>query len=88
MMSDSSGGDLSDVDDFGDLEMIMQQVQAEQEEEEAKRVMVDSSEISVYRRESVRIQGDVGFDGFALTVLDSVEVDKMLGLLDVHWSLN
>ncbi|GKD34582.1 hypothetical protein Tco_1250091, partial [Tanacetum coccineum] len=37
MMSDSSGGDLSDVDDFGDLEMIMQQVQAEQEEE-AKRV--------------------------------------------------
>ncbi|GKD55055.1 hypothetical protein Tco_1288442, partial [Tanacetum coccineum] len=32
-----NGGDLSDVDDFGDLEMIMQQVQAEQEEEEAKR---------------------------------------------------
>ncbi|GKB67817.1 hypothetical protein Tco_0929229 [Tanacetum coccineum] len=38
MMSDSSGGDLSDVDDFDDLEMIMQQVQAEQEEEEAERV--------------------------------------------------
>ncbi|GJR73709.1 ALP1-like protein [Tanacetum coccineum] len=34
MMSDSSGGNLSDVDDFDDLEMIMQQVQAEQEEEE------------------------------------------------------
>ncbi|GJZ99279.1 hypothetical protein Tco_0671830, partial [Tanacetum coccineum] len=27
MMSDSSGGDLSDIDDFDDLEMIMQQVQ-------------------------------------------------------------
>ncbi|GKE75264.1 hypothetical protein Tco_1537305, partial [Tanacetum coccineum] len=39
MMSDSSGGDLSDIDDFDDLEMIMQQVQAEQEEEEeAERV--------------------------------------------------
>ncbi|GKA42751.1 retrovirus-related pol polyprotein from transposon TNT 1-94 [Tanacetum coccineum] len=40
MMSDSNGGDLSDVDDFDDLEMIMQQVQAEQEEEEeeAERV--------------------------------------------------
>nr|GFA25718.1 hypothetical protein [Tanacetum cinerariifolium]GFA29669.1 hypothetical protein [Tanacetum cinerariifolium] len=39
MMSYSSGGDLSDVDDFDDLEMIMQQVQAEQEEEEeAERV--------------------------------------------------
>nr|GEZ22604.1 hypothetical protein [Tanacetum cinerariifolium] len=39
-MSDSSGGDLSDVDDFDDLEMIMKQVQAEQEEEEeaAERV--------------------------------------------------
>ncbi|GJS99376.1 peptidyl-prolyl cis-trans isomerase CYP40-like protein [Tanacetum coccineum] len=34
MMSDSSGGDLSDVNDFDDLEMIMQQVQAEKEEEE------------------------------------------------------
>ncbi|GJR75317.1 ALP1-like protein [Tanacetum coccineum] len=38
MMSDSSGGDLSDIDDFDDLEMIMQQVQAGQEEEEAERV--------------------------------------------------
>ncbi|GJW83526.1 hypothetical protein Tco_0156671 [Tanacetum coccineum] len=38
MMSDSSGGDLSDIDDFDDLDMIMQQVQAEQEEEEAERV--------------------------------------------------
>ncbi|GKE13171.1 hypothetical protein Tco_1416722 [Tanacetum coccineum] len=38
MMSDSSGGDLSDIDDFDDLDMIMQQAQAEQEEEEAERV--------------------------------------------------
>nr|GEU54225.1 hypothetical protein [Tanacetum cinerariifolium] len=36
-MSDSSGGDLSDVDDFDDLKMIMQQVQAEQEEAERVR---------------------------------------------------
>nr|GEW47669.1 hypothetical protein [Tanacetum cinerariifolium] len=38
-MSDSHGGDLSDVDDFDDLEMIMQQDQSEQQqEEEAERV--------------------------------------------------
>nr|GEY11852.1 hypothetical protein [Tanacetum cinerariifolium] len=43
MMSDSSGGELSDVDDFDDLEMIMQQVQAEQEEEEAERVRPDAT---------------------------------------------
>nr|GEU34577.1 hypothetical protein [Tanacetum cinerariifolium] len=34
MISDSYGGDLSDVDDFDDLEMIMQQVQLEQQQEE------------------------------------------------------
>nr|GEV52848.1 hypothetical protein [Tanacetum cinerariifolium] len=33
MMSDSSGGGLSDLDDIDDLEMIMQQVQREQEQE-------------------------------------------------------
>ncbi|GJR31087.1 ALP1-like protein isoform X1 [Tanacetum coccineum] len=34
-----NGGDLSDVDDFDDLEMIMQQVQSEQhQEKEAERV--------------------------------------------------
>nr|GEX45295.1 hypothetical protein [Tanacetum cinerariifolium] len=33
MMSDSDGGDFSDVDDFDDLEMIMQQVQSEQQQE-------------------------------------------------------
>ncbi|GJY55543.1 ALP1-like protein isoform X1 [Tanacetum coccineum] len=39
MMSDSDGGDLSDVDDFDDLDMIMRQVQSEQQqEEEAERV--------------------------------------------------
>nr|GEW70347.1 hypothetical protein [Tanacetum cinerariifolium] len=38
MMSDSDGGDLSDVDDFVDLDMIMRQVQSEQQqEEEAER---------------------------------------------------
>ncbi|GJV49451.1 hypothetical protein Tco_1439663 [Tanacetum coccineum] len=35
MMSDSSGGGLSDLDDIDDLEMIMQEVQSEQEQEEA-----------------------------------------------------
>nr|GEU81537.1 hypothetical protein [Tanacetum cinerariifolium] len=39
MMSDSDGGDLSDVDDFDDLEMIMQQVLSEQQQqEEGERV--------------------------------------------------
>ncbi|GJZ18560.1 ALP1-like protein [Tanacetum coccineum] len=39
MMSDSDGGDLSDVDDFDDFEMNMQQVQSEQQQEqEAERV--------------------------------------------------
>nr|GEY86764.1 hypothetical protein [Tanacetum cinerariifolium] len=39
MMSDSYGGDFSDVDDFDDLVIIMQQVQSEQQqEEEAERV--------------------------------------------------
>ncbi|GJR32231.1 integrase, catalytic region, zinc finger, CCHC-type containing protein [Tanacetum coccineum] len=38
MMSDSDGGDLSDVNDFDDLDMIMRQVQSEQQQEEAERV--------------------------------------------------
>ncbi|GJT98937.1 ALP1-like protein [Tanacetum coccineum] len=39
MMSDSNGGGLSDLDDISDLEMITQQVRAEQEqEEEAEQV--------------------------------------------------
>ncbi|GJY89109.1 hypothetical protein Tco_0503737 [Tanacetum coccineum] len=35
MMSDSSGGGLSDLDDIDDLEIIMQEVQSEQEQEAA-----------------------------------------------------
>nr|GEY28336.1 hypothetical protein [Tanacetum cinerariifolium] len=67
MMSDSSGGGLSYLDDIDDLEMIMQQVQEEQEqEEEAERVRHRNY---IYR-ETVSYEPVAGANNF-LTVLNN-----------------
>nr|GEU39729.1 nucleotide-binding, alpha-beta plait [Tanacetum cinerariifolium] len=66
MMSDSDGGNLSDVDDFDDLDMIMQQVQSEQQqEEEAERV---HSRNYIYRE---RLDAEVAGANNDLTVLNN-----------------
>nr|GEU63069.1 hypothetical protein [Tanacetum cinerariifolium] len=70
MISDSSGGDLSDVDDFDDFEMIMKQVQAEHEKEEvAERVRHRNY---IYR-ERIEAEERLKADYFAGVTPDSLD---------------